>query len=90
MNKFSNLVEESLIRNEHARSSDKVLLIDVLQMSGANLSWDQVQLIKNLSVASIIRTRHKLQISGMYLPTEPAARERQIKSLEEASIPWRG
>lgn len=65
------------------RDSDNELFIQVLQRHrGANLSAEQLNIIRSVKYESISRARRKLQAEGKYLPSPEVARHRRIKGAE--------
>jgi hypothetical protein len=63
--------------------SDKELIIQLLQFSGACLTREQVEKIREFHFESLTRARRKLQRSGHFLPTSAAVRKkRQLMSFE--------
>lgn len=63
--------------------SDKELLIQMLQISGADFNAEQMGVIRQFNFESITRARRKLQRSGQFLPISDAvAKLRRLKSYE--------
>lgn len=63
------------------RDSDKELIIQTLQVSGANLTAQQVEVLRSINFESVRRTRQKLQEEGKYLPSAGVKQQRKFKSL---------
>jgi len=85
---ISKLVENILRECMSPRSSDRALIIEVLQRRGANLTPHQIEVIKDLNFESIRRIRQKLQEQGKYLPAEEIQRERRVRSyITQQNIP---
>lgn len=70
-----------LAHNQLARDSDNELIIECLQLEGANLNEWQKNVIRKLTFESITRCRRKLQEEGKYMPSDPVAKRRRLKSL---------
>ena len=81
MPKVSELVEQVLRDVEHTRDSDTLLILHILSEMGADLSERQIMVFRNLNMESVTRARRKFNQEGKYLPTDPVARERRMKSL---------
>ena len=64
------------------RNSDTEMLIQILQFSGANMSAEQLTLIREFNFESLTRARRKLQNGGEYLPSPEVAKRRRIKGWE--------
>jgi len=63
--------------------SDKELIIQLLQFSGADLSAEQMQLIRTFNFESLTRARRKLQQAGEYLPiSHEVWKQRRLKGWE--------
>lgn len=75
------LIEDILKYNPKARDSDRELLIEVMQRRGMNLSYSQIDKLRDINFESIRRTRQKLQEQGKYLPSPEVARQRRLKSM---------
>lgn len=77
----SDLTIKMLQQHERTRNSDSDLQIGVLYMIGFQMTEQQRELFRSVSMESIRRTRQKLQKEGKYLPTDPAvARRRKVKA----------
>ena len=69
------------------RDSDTELYIQYLQrILGANLSAEQLTLIRSVNYESISRCRRKLQENGQYLPSPEVAKKRRLKSMEVEQV----
>ena len=80
--RISSTVEHALRMNEQARSSDKILLIQVWHDMGLDL--DPKQMRKFLDIPSpetITRVRRKLQEEGKYLGDKEVMEERKFMGL---------
>lgn len=75
------LVKKVLEESERARSSDKILLVGVLQERGMRLSQVQLAIFMSVNMESVTRARRKYQEKGMYPPTKEVARQRRLKSM---------
>lgn len=65
------------------RDSDRELIIQFLQlMCGADLSIEQVEIIRNVNFESIRRARTKLQAEGKYPASPEIAKRRKTKGWE--------
>lgn len=75
--------ENLLVDYVQCRNSDRVLILGMLQLNGANLSGEQKQVVLSMNFEAITRERRKLQEAGFYWPTDPeVARKRRIKGWE--------
>ncbi len=72
----------STIMNVSPRDSDKALIVQFLQMSGCNLTAEQIGVIRGVSFETITRVRRKLQEGGEYLGDKAIAAERKRKAEE--------
>lgn len=85
--KTHELVEHILKYNQSARNSDKELMIEYLQSTGAYLSEYQKAVIrKGASLETLTRVRRKLQEGGKYPATDKVTKERQFKSMQMQQI----
>lgn len=82
MNKIVQTVELILGDSQLARDSDTELLVAVLDKLGADLTVQQVAILRSFSVESITRQRRKLQEKGLYPPSPEVAKRRRLKSYE--------
>lgn len=81
MRNLTPMIKSILRNNPQARASDRVLIIEVLQHLGADLSEYQISKIKSVNFESVRRTRQKIQERGEYLPDESVQKARYHKSL---------
>lgn len=63
------------------RDSDKEMIIQTLQFSGANLTAEQMEIIRKFNFESLTRARRKLQEKGEYPPSPEVAKKRGLKSM---------
>lgn len=83
MNNYtSTLVELCLQSHPASRSSDKELIIQVLQAKGAGLTSKQMELLRSVSFESITRCRRKFQEEGKYRANKTVEYERRFKSYQ--------
>jgi len=75
-----NLVRRILDRSLRARDSDNVLIMQVLESVGMNLTQEQKEIFHSVSFESITRARRKFQQNGEYMPSPEVARQRRLKS----------
>lgn len=74
---------KSQITHTTPRDSDKEIIIQLLQFSGADLTIEQMAIIRLFNFESITRARRKLQEKGEYPPDSPeVAKRRRLKSYE--------
>lgn len=79
----TDLVEDILRGNEDARNSDGVLIIELLNRRGANLTPHQEQLIRGIVFESITRCRRIFQNKlKKYVADPNVARERRVKGYQ--------
>lgn len=64
------------------RDSDKEMIIQILQFEGAELTEEQMALIRSFNFESLTRARRKLQEAGEYLPSPEIAKKRRLKGYE--------
>ena len=63
--------------------SDKELIIQLLQFSGACLTKEQMMKIREFNFESLTRARRKLQREGKFLPiSEAVRRKRRLLAME--------
>lgn len=74
------LIEDILENNPRTRDSDKELFIQVMQRRGMELTYRQIDIMRDLNFESIRRTRQKLQEQGKYRASDRVAKQRRIKS----------
>ena len=73
----------SQLTNPTPRDSDKEIIVQLLQFSGADLSVEQMEIIRRFNFESITRARRKLQEQGKYPPDSPeVAKKRRLKAME--------
>lgn len=68
------------------RDSDKELLIQMMQFSGAELSAEQMAVVRKFNFESLTRARRKLQEAGQYMPSAEIAKRRRLKSYEAQQV----
>lgn len=74
-------VESILREHKQARNSDKALMAYYMQLSGMNLTKEQLMIFKDMpSMETIRRVRQKLQEDGKYPADATVATERQHKA----------
>lgn len=65
------------------RDSDTELIIQLLQITyGANLTAEQMSIMRLINFESVTRARRKLQEGGEYLPSPEVAKKRRLKGYE--------
>lgn len=80
MSQIAKQVESVLRQDERARNSDNVLIVHMLQLHGAKLTAEQIQVLCDFNFESVTRCRRKIQEEGRYLPSPAVAHQRGLKA----------
>lgn len=86
MSQIAKQIESVLRQDPRARDSDNVLIVHMLQLHGAKLTAEQIQVLCNFNFESITRARRKIQEEGRYLPSPAVAQARGLKAQAVAAV----